>query len=49
MDPKEKDYIDDYDDTENSEYDSISVPKKKEYNDDDYDGPVTARTSIIYS
>ena len=37
MDPKEKDYIDDYDDTENSEYDSISVPKEKEYNDDDYD------------
>lgn len=27
----------DYDDVENSEYDSISIPKPKEYNDDDYD------------
>ena len=27
----------DYDDVENSEYDSISVPKETEYNDDDYD------------
>jgi hypothetical protein len=27
----------DYDDVENSEYDSISIPKETEYNDDDYD------------
>ena len=27
----------DYDDIENSEYDSISIPKPQEYNDDDYD------------
>jgi|TARA_R110002124_G_scaffold232168_1_gene397328 hypothetical protein len=27
----------DYDDIENSEYDSISIPKPREYNDDDYD------------
>jgi hypothetical protein len=26
-----------YDDIENSEYDSISVPKPKPYNDDEYD------------
>ena len=26
-----------YDDVENTEYDSISVPKETEYNDDDYD------------
>ena len=32
-DPNESDY----DDVENSEYDSISIPKPKEYNDDDYD------------
>ena len=32
-DPNESDY----DDIENSEYDSISVPKETEYNDDDYD------------
>tara|TARA_R110002153_G_scaffold240628_1_gene395341 strand:+ start:141 stop:452 length:312 start_codon:yes stop_codon:yes gene_type:complete len=27
----------DYDDIENSEYDSISIPKPQEYNDDEYD------------
>ena len=27
----------DYDDEENSEYDGISIHKKTEYNDDDYD------------
>jgi|TARA_B110000908_G_C10014112_1_gene339958 hypothetical protein len=27
----------DYDDVENSEYDSISVPKTTTYNDDEYD------------
>lgn len=32
-DPNESDY----DDIENSEYDSISVHKPKEYNDDEYD------------
>ena len=32
-DPNESDY----DDVENSEYDSISIPKPKEYNDDEYD------------
>ncbi len=37
MDPKEKDYNDCHDDVENSEYDSISVPKRTEYNDDEYD------------
>ena len=37
MDPKEKDYNYSHDDVENSEYDSISVPKSIEYNDDDYD------------
>ena len=26
-----------YDDVENTEYDSVSVPKETEYNDDDYD------------
>lgn len=26
-----------YDDVENSEYDSISVPKSIDYNDDDYE------------
>ena len=32
-DPNESDY----DDIENSEYDSISIPKPREYNDEDYD------------
>jgi hypothetical protein len=28
---------DEYDDIENSEYDAISIPKTKPYNDDEYD------------
>lgn len=28
---------DEYDDVENTEYDSISIPKPKPYNDDEYD------------
>lgn len=40
-DPKDENEIDNsikqYDDIENSEYDSISIPKPKPYNDDEYD------------
>lgn len=37
MDPRERSYEDDYVDSDNSEYDTFVVPKRTEYNDDEYD------------